>query len=325
LLCAGWVRLHFKLKGSRKHLSEITVTDVEGLENFSQPGLREARCAAIAEALESLDGLEHPVAEKVSQVISGPEADHLTPEILQALTSLACFAEAGEICARRVFSARYLGDSKALDRLLARLERMLGPLEDIGIREGAALVLVGGYGRIDIIGQPLFIDRLPPFIGLPREATMEHSGMQLPDDGLLVVENLAVFEACCRGEVAGVGEALVVWSAGYPGRAVRMFVETAGHCRQNIRVWADLDLDGVRIARLIHRWAAGKALPWRMNPEDLQAAHSTRPLSSRAMTAIRTDIQAHPDGLLRETLEAILEKGRWVEQESLLALPSEKE
>ena len=325
LLCAGWVRLYFKLKGSRKYLSEITVIDFEGLENFSKPGLREARRTAIAEALDDLNDLEHPVAEKVRLVISGPEADHLDPEVLQALSSLALFAENGETCARRVFSARYLGDSKALDRLLVRLERMIGPLEDIGIREGAALVLVGGNGRIDIAGQPLFIDRLPPFVGLPRDTAMEHSGMRFPDDGLLVVENLAVFEACCRGEVAGVGEALVVWSAGYPGRAVRMFVKTAGRLRRSIRIWADLDLDGIRIARLIHQWSAGKALPWRMGPEDLAAAHSTRPLSSRSAAAIRTDIQAHPEGLLRETLEAILEKGRWVEQEALLALPSDKE
>jgi len=61
-----------------------------------------------------------------------------------------------------------------------------------------------------------------------------------------------------------------------------------------------------------------------MFPEDLQSACVTLPLSSRGEAAIRSDIKAHPHGLLRETLEAILEKGRWAEQEALLALSSGK-
>lgn len=36
---------------------------------------------------------------------------------------------------------------------------------------------------------------------------------------------------------------------------------------------------------------------------------------------MHTDIQAHPNGLLREPLKSIFEKGRWVEQEALLAVP----
>ena len=37
--------------------------------------------------------------------------------------------------AERVFSVRYLGDSKALGRVRGRIESLLGPLERFGIRD----------------------------------------------------------------------------------------------------------------------------------------------------------------------------------------------
>ena len=85
-----------------------------------------------------------------------------------------------------------------------------------------------------------------------------------------------------------------------------------------IRVWEDIDLDGVRIARLVCRWASGRARPWRMSPADLKTARTTLSLSDRAARAIASDIESHPGALLRETLQAILEQGSWAEQEALL-------
>jgi hypothetical protein len=85
-----------------------------------------------------------------------------------------------------------------------------------------------------------------------------------------------------------------------------------------MRIWADIDLAGVRIARLLYRWSSETAQPIWMGPEDFEGAATSRPLSARGVAAIRADIKAHPDGLLRDTLEAILKVGRWVEQEALL-------
>lgn len=324
-LAAGWVRLRYALKGTSRLLSEIVVIDLEKLESFALPGLREARGTAIEEAKAELADIEHPVADQVMQVLSGSESDRLDPDLVRALAAAARFAESGDVCSDRVFSSRYLGDSKAILRLRNRMEQVLGPLESLGIREGAALLLVGGAGAFNLEGQTLALDRLRPCVGLSRECVLGRAGIDFPAGGLLIVENLAAFEACCLGEVTGSGDCLIAWSAGFPGRAVRAVVEEAARKGSPVRVWADIDLNGVRIARLIHRWASDKAVPWRMSPEDLVASKVALPLSSKAETAIRHDINVHPHALLRETLEAILERGRWVEQEALLASRNRKE
>jgi hypothetical protein len=86
-------------------------------------------------------------------------------------------------------------------------------------------------------------------------------------------------------------------------------------------VWADLDLDGVRIARLVVSWAPAVASPWRMGRGDLDGAPSSRPLIPRAIAAIRRDLEERPRALLADTLQALLETRRWVEQEAFLGLP----
>jgi DNA topoisomerase VI subunit A len=142
--------------------------------------------------------------------------------------------------------------------------------------------------------------------------------VELVDAGLVVIENFACFEAFCRGEVERPLRSTVAWTAGYPGRAVRRLVEVAAQRGAPIRVWADLDLDGVRIARLVHTWSAGTARFHGMTPGDLRSARHSLPLTERAVAGIRADLARHPDAPLADLLRALLEAGRWVEQEAFL-------
>mgnify|MGYP001029057896 CR=1 FL=1 len=317
-LDAGWVGLQYRVQGSRRAPLLVRLLDAEALVELAYPGARQAVQAAISDARYQLKDIDHPVAEKVVDILSNDDSVRSDPDLVRALTALALFAERGEVCAERVFSAQYLGDSKKLGRLRVRLERLLGPLGELGIRPGAATTLVGGEGRIAVGEQALELRELRPFVGLSRETIKALSNVTLPDNGLLVVENLTAFEACCRGEVGGVSHTLVVWSAGYPSRSVEALVRAAVEGSARIRVWADIDLDGIRIARLVCRWASGRARPWRMSPADLKTARTTLSLSDRAARAIASDIESHPGALLRETLQAILEQGSWAEQEALL-------
>jgi len=175
---------------------------------------------------------------------------------------------------------------------------------------------VGGEGRLVLAETEIDLARSGPFLGLAREALLGLRAVAAPDPGLLLVENLAAFEACCRGEVEGAGAALFVWTAGYPGRAVRSLTTVAAEGGGRVRVWADLDLDGVRIARLAGRWAPVE--PFRMSPEDLAAAPARRPLPARRAAAIEADLESRPDAPLAETLRAILDFGEWAEQEAFL-------
>jgi hypothetical protein len=320
LLSAGWIRVQFRLRGSRRVVAHIDVKDREAIEDFAHPGQRDARLAALARARETVRDLAHPIAEHVATLLDDDGACALGPDLLRALAAVAAHAASGETLAERVFSARYLGDSKALRKLRRRLEHHVGPLEAIGIREGAAITLLGGAGRLHAGPSIVEIGAFAPYLGLAREVLTEGlAGVDFPEQGLFVVENLTVFEACCRGEVAAARGSLVIWSAGYPGRGVRALVERAATVGAMVRAWADLDLDGVRIARLLARWAGPSFAAHRMSPDDVASADVVRPLSPLSAAAIRADLRANPGAVLAETLAALLERDGWIEQETMLA------
>lgn len=321
-LRAGWLRLGWRLGRPARELASVTLLDRAALGEHAYPGELARRREALTMARAAVVPLTHPKAREVARLLAAAEAEGYPARLLGALAAVALHAEAGEALAERVFSTRYLGDSKALAAVRGRLERMVGPLTDLGVREGAALTLLGGAGRLrfpNAVGEP-FVDlaALPPFLGLTRETLAKIQVIDFPGGGLFVVENLAPFEACCRGEVAAARGCLVAWSAGYPGRAVRRLVEAAAGAAAAVRVWADLDLDGVAIARLVASWAPERVEPYCMSPADVASARVKRPLSPRAEAAIRADLAERPQALLGETLAVLLDGKCWVEQEVFL-------
>jgi len=317
-LRAGWLTALWQLDRS-PGLIRVTLCEPRALRELARPGEDEHRRATLRRAREKVARLSHPKAAEIAATLAGPEAESLSPSLLQALAALAIHAESGEVLAERVFSARFLSGSKILARLRDRLERLAGPLAEIGIREGASLTLLGGEGRLHFKDRDLDLRTLAPFVGLARETLESVEEIAFPDAGLFAVENLTVFEACCRGEVEAARGALIAWSAGYPGRAFRRLVELAATAGAQLRIWADLDLDGVRIARLIASWSASGAEFHRMAPGDLDTAPQRHTLSPRSLAAIRRDLAERPEAPLTETLRALLDCGGWVEQEAFLA------
>jgi hypothetical protein len=324
LMSAGWLRLHRKLDQTAREIVHVRISDPEALEDFALPGARRLREDARSDARKTLAPLDHPLAEEVAHLIQTELPERESPQVIRSLASLAVHVASGDIVAERVFSVRYLGDSKALGRVRHRIESLLGPLDRLGIREAGALVLIGGRGAIRVRGEDeratrLDLPSLDPYLGLPRDAFADgRLEVELADAGLVVVENLACFEAFCRGEVEQPLRSTVAWTAGYPGRAIRRLVEVAAGQGTRIRVWADLDLDGVRIARLVHAWSAGTAHFHGMTPGDLRSARVSLPLTERGLSGIRADLERHPGAPLADLLRALLEAGRWVEQEAFL-------
>ncbi|HEY4594255.1 MAG TPA: hypothetical protein VIJ61_17680, partial [Thermoanaerobaculia bacterium] len=70
---------------------------------------------------------------------------------------------------------------------------------------------------------------------------------------------------------------------------------------------------------LIASWSTAEASFHRMSPEDLQAAPRHHELTARSLAAIRRDLEERPAAPLADTLRAMLDSGRWVEQETFLA------
>jgi hypothetical protein len=316
LMSAGLVRLAYSAVETRARA--VMVLDAAALADLASPGERAARERALSSAVASLEGLEHPMAEEARRVLAH-EAQTIAPELALAVAAVARHAAEGETLAERVFSARHLGSSKALGRLRAALEQRLGPLHALGIREGAALTLVGGLGRIALAGGGLIdLAAMPPFVGLSRETVLGFTALEPPPKGLVAVENLTVFDACCRNEVAALSGAMVVWTGGYPGRGVRAIVDAAVRAASSVMLWCDLDLDGIRIARLLASWCPSAGF-FRMSADDVRTAPSAVPLGDRARRAIERELAATVrEDDLTETLRALLGRGMWVEQEAFL-------
>ena len=95
-----------------------------------------------------MTSLEHPLAREVVRLLTSDAARVLSPDLIRALAAIATHAEIGEVLPFRLVSAKLMGDSKILGRLGRRLEALLGPLDALGIRDGAALILAGGAGRL---------------------------------------------------------------------------------------------------------------------------------------------------------------------------------
>jgi hypothetical protein len=322
-LRAGWIEARWLVGRGGNRLDAVILRDGTALQEIAHPGAEMRRRFALNAARAQVAFLTHPKAREIASLLAADEAAALPPELVRALAAVAAHADADEVLAERVFSARWLGDSKALAGVRGRLERLVGPLAEIGIREGAAVTLLGGRGALHLPGLVVALEDLPPFAGFAHDTLERAREVLFPPAGLLVVENLAVFEACCRGEVPGTGPALIVWSAGYPGRTVRRLVERAGAAGAPVRVWADLDLDGVRIARLVVSWAPEAAVPWRMSPAAVAAAPAARLLGPRALSALRREVTERPGALLSDTLAALLEARHWIEQEVFLGASAE--
>lgn len=140
--------------------------------------------------------------------------------------------------------------------------------------------------------------------------------IRFPPGGLLVVENLTPFQTCVD-QLAQKQDLMVLWSAGFPGQGVLAIVHHAARSNTRVRVWCDLDLGGIRIARILMR-AASNAEPLLMDPESLRNASKTCSLAPEQEAAIRREIARHSAGPLAETLRAMLDLSVWVEQETLL-------
>ena len=316
LAASAPIRLVYHPRGGALLLHEIHALDPERLGELSRPGAAARRRDALAEARSATEGLTHPAAQAIGEMVAGEDAAGWDERVLRSLAALARLIEAGETRSSRIFSTEALGHSKALSQVRPRLERLVGPLDRLGIRDTGVHLLVGGKGRLRFPGGDLEVERFRS-LGLAEEDVLRLKGVRLPAGGLLVVENLTPFHACL-GPERDDRDLLVIWSAGYPGRGVTRFVELAAGGGGRIRVWCDVDLGGVRIARLIHRAAGGRAVPVLMDGSVVRSARITCPLTRGQREGIVRDLALHPDALLAETLKALLERGVWVEQESLI-------
>lgn len=315
------VRLSYRRVGGTLQLHSVRILDRPSLEDVAQPGLLARRTATLAEARTSLANLSNAESISIRDYLSSDKGSELDERVIKALAAVARLLETGDVIPAKVFSARALGTSKALFAIRQRLERIVGPLDRLGIRDWGGLVLMAGSGSLCLQNAEIRLDNLR-CVGVASEDILALQTLVLPTPGVLVIENLTVFQACLE-HAGNITSPLLLWSGGFPNRGVQRLLIESARQRARIRVWCDLDLSGVRIARLIHEITSGSAEPVLMGPEIVQESKLGCTLSTENSASVLRDLERRPDAILADTLRAILNKHQWVEQETLLdKLPS---
>jgi hypothetical protein len=308
------LRLVYRMRAGSLHLESVRVLDAARLEEFAHPGAAGRKASVLEEAQRGVARVRRPEALALAELLRADAASRLDERLVRALAALTLLVEDGEVRSARAFSADVLGDSKALASLRPRLERLVGPLERLGVRDMDAMVVLGGAGALDLPGGTVDLGA-SAFLGLAASDVARASRVRAPAGGVLVVENLAPFQACAARVRGG---ALLLWSGGFPGPALVHLVRMVGSQGLPVRVWCDLDLGGVRIARVLRRAAPEAWAPVLMDPSTVESASGGRPLSRAQRSEMLHDLELNPDAPLAGTLAALLARDVWIEQETLM-------
>jgi hypothetical protein len=310
------IRLVYKNRSGSLHLDAVRVLDAANLEEFARPGAADRRASVLDEARKGTSHIRRPEALALTEILRGDAASRMDERLVRALAGLIRLVEGGAVRSARAFSAEVLGDSKAIASLRPRLERLVGPLERLGVRDMDAMVVFGGAGVLDLPRGTVDLGR-SQFMGLAASDVERLSRIQAPPGGLLIVENLAPFQACAA-RVHGHSPLLLLWSAGFPGPALVHLVRQVASQGLPVRVWCDLDLGGIRIARVLQRAAPETWTTVLMDPQTVESASGGRPLSKVQRADIERDLELNPDAPLTGTLAALLARDVWIEQETLM-------
>jgi hypothetical protein len=316
-LCAfGFLRLVYLPKHGSVHLHELCILNSAAIHDFGHPGDTERRSKALQAARTLVANLVHPSAVEIREIIAANDAMALDAKVVTSLAGLAKLVESGDALPHRVFSAMTLNDSKAFLQIRRRIERLVGPVERLGVRDSGAMVMFGGRGLIELSNTRIDVGSFRS-IAMSTTDVERLRCLNLPLGGVFVIENLTPFDACLES-VTALAQTLLVWSGGFPNRGVVRILEQAARQRARIRTWCDLDLGGVRIARSIHQITSGIAEPILMDADTVRLASVGCPLSRDAKRTIARDLTLHPDDILVDTLRSLLQRGEWIEQETLL-------
>ena len=170
----------------------------------------------------------------------------------------------------RTVSRKRTGDSKLIERHAGRIARWLKAtgqgeetataretLAAIGLEKHPQDIKVAGAVTIDGTALPELA-----FVGIPADAADRIRPVRA--DTLITIENLASFQRYAR-EARRANE-LVIYTGGFPARAVGRAIATVASRVDAIWHWGDIDAAGVRIALVVQRHACRPVRLWMMDP-----------------------------------------------------------
>lgn len=227
----------------------------------------------------------------------------------------AAFMDLGPDVPLRTRSARTLGDSKALERLLPTLIaylRQTGMIDSELSREEAIDQLgLAKFAQPVLVAGPLTVGGLRmdgwPYVGVPPDL-VEGVRPATPVRSVLTIENLESFNRHVRS--SRLSGDVVVYSGGFPSGAVLSLLRAIlPSGERNLHHWGDIDPGGIRIGRHLETALGATLRPHLMDVE--LARRLGRPPEERQLAPSLPSESAFSDLAAYLRLPDV----RWLEQE----------
>ncbi|GAB6084051.1 DUF2220 family protein [Desulfuromonas carbonis] len=159
----------------------------------------------------------------------------------------------------RTFSAKELGNSKAMEKIRDRFARVWNErfdtgldgfelFESLGLVKFPPMVCIKGPIEVQIEDSWIQVGSLPNYLGFPADAIRGIRNLGLPEF-VLTVENLASFNRHCR-EIFDWG--VVVYTGGFMGPTTAPVLQMLDKAMPDsipFYHWGDIDFGGLNIAR----------------------------------------------------------------------------
>ncbi|WP_319586283.1 Wadjet anti-phage system protein JetD domain-containing protein [uncultured Desulfobulbus sp.] len=330
----GSVYLHLDRIGICPEESEIWIDTFCSVMNVERINQHEASAQANRDAALKLDRcrLLYPEMMPIWDSIQTNSAQDQT-ELLRLADAVQFLTLDHDPLGFAELGARFFENSKALKRnpsLVRRLEEWLLILRDdeitdesrrkvwvdYGVVENATAIKVTLFGPIVYWKNGERFDWIARLHELGETATLSWDNLhgiesfELPANmEVITCENETPFTSLIREGVEGV----IVYTAGYPNSAVKKVYRLLPDLMTAFKHWGDTDLDGLRIADMLHRIHPLQL--WRCSLRDIQShRQQLLPLTSSKRSRAAAFLADHPDFPFSEELSYVIENG-WLEQE----------
>jgi hypothetical protein len=245
-------------------------------------------------------------------------------ELLRALEAVCAGKQEG--LDLRTFSARYVGDSKAMERMQSRFARIWQRefsadeldakelFQSLGLTKFPLPMLFKGPVTVVNRGVPFDCGTVRPYIGFPPQGVDDFTFHAVPRY-VLFIENLASFNR----HVAEIeDDGLVLYTAGFPSsNPLRLFQLLDEKLPESVKFfhWGDLDLGGLRIMARMQEHLRRALHPHLMTRELLEQHGKC----SRRINTMKLALLAARHHHLKPLVDLILsfDPPLWLEQENV--------
>jgi len=285
---------------------------------------------------EFLSFCQEEISTRLTLPSSLPKEKQQLELVLKALQGLDQKGE--EEVLERVFSIRYLGDSKLFTRKVrpyiinAARSYYLQDVEltaedvlyELGLVKTTEEFLLAGPLLIEIQGKPVDLALLSFGTVIDTQMVNDIKIGELKARKVLLVENKTNFHYLTRKGLPA--DLLLIYLGGFPGPKKRQFLTCLySFCRDNKRQvefihWGDLDWGGLRIHQLLREKAIPTLRPLYMDAKTLLAYKNMgESLSSSYRNKLIKQRQSSQYEVFHSLIDLMLELNIKLEQEALLA------